>query len=216
MKGYIYKIENELNNKCYIGQTKNQKGYIERWKQHIKSSEKMINNKLYNAIRKYGIDNFKFEIIECVELNFYNDCILDELEIKYVTKYDSYRNGYNSTLGGQNVAVNFTGFRKIENKVNKLKEEFYKNKYNKKIINLNKISFNDMCELYDEFGMTNNEYRWYSSNTINNDTLFNDICTINNKELDFEYDEYDRYFFKKRQHELYSYSINEYYSEPLS
>lgn len=90
----IYKITNQVNNKCYIGQSI----CIEkRWKEHIYEAEKGDKNyKLYLAIRKYGIDNFTFEVIEeCSEKD------LNEKEIFYIKKYDSYLNGYNSTLGGQ-------------------------------------------------------------------------------------------------------------------
>ena len=56
-KGYIYKWENKINNKVYIGQTMNRYGYRERWSQHRYQAENSIhnNNKFHNAIRKYGI-----------------------------------------------------------------------------------------------------------------------------------------------------------------
>ena len=58
----IYKITNKINNKVYIGKSI----YIERrWYEH-KTDMNNINkqNHLYNAMRKYGKDNFLFEIIE--------------------------------------------------------------------------------------------------------------------------------------------------------
>ena len=61
----IYKITNNINNKIYIGCSKN----IEhRWLAH-KSESILENNQQYNysihkAFRKYGLDNFSFEIIE--------------------------------------------------------------------------------------------------------------------------------------------------------
>ena len=88
-KGEIYKITNNINNKCYIGQvlcyySNNKKsGTKYRWKKHIYNA---INNKnscrvLENAIRKYGKDNFKIEKIE-----EFNIEILDEKEIYYIKK----------------------------------------------------------------------------------------------------------------------------------
>ena len=90
----IYKITNQLNGKVYIGQSVNIEQRWKRHKQEVKNGNKTY--KLYNAIRKYGIENFSFEVLE--------ECLRDELnekEIYYIKKYNSYCNGYNSTLGGQ-------------------------------------------------------------------------------------------------------------------
>lgn len=86
----IYKITNLINNKIYIGQSKQ----IEvRWQQHKTSNKHYA---IYNAFKKYGIDNFKFEIIEeCPE------DILNEREKYWIKFYNSLSpNGYNMTLGG--------------------------------------------------------------------------------------------------------------------
>lgn len=110
VKGHIYKIKNELNNKVYIGQTyshiKNHgkyrpAGYLKRFSGHI--SEAITNTKkkqctyLNNGIRKYGKENFSCKLIKECELSE-----LDELEQKYIIKYNSlYPNGYNLTHGGK-------------------------------------------------------------------------------------------------------------------
>ena len=93
--GYIYKIINKINNKVYIGQTIFP--LEERWYRHqIKAKLDKTNNKFYNAIKKYGIKNFYPEVIEeCLEKD------LDEKEKYWIKYYDSYNNGYNSTLGGE-------------------------------------------------------------------------------------------------------------------
>ena len=57
---YIYKITNLINGKIYVGKSKNPKV---RWRQH-KSHSKKRNTKLYYAMRKYGIENFIFEVLE--------------------------------------------------------------------------------------------------------------------------------------------------------
>ena len=104
--GEIYKITNLLNNKIYIGKTKkyyknNEFGYLKRFKNHvISANSKSKNNdcpRLYNAIRKYGIENFKVEVIHECELQFVN-----EKEIEFIKMYNSTdRNiGYNIALGG--------------------------------------------------------------------------------------------------------------------
>ena len=92
----IYKIENLINHKCYIGQSND---VSNRLSQHRSETYRKynINKTLYKAIEKYGIDNFTFEIIECDLPN--NK--LDEREIYWINYYNSYNKGYNDTLGGR-------------------------------------------------------------------------------------------------------------------
>ena len=94
--GYIYKITNTLNDKIYIGQTI--KTVQKRFTQHKNNSNKEYFSQivLYKAFNKYGIENFICEEIEEVP----NDK-LDEREKYWIEYYDSYFNGYNSTLGGR-------------------------------------------------------------------------------------------------------------------
>ena len=97
MKGYIYKFTNLINQKVYIGQTR-QKLEI-RYNQHINAKD---NCPIHLAIKKHGIDNFKFEVIEELDLEK-EDLIekLNTLEIEYIKKYDSLcPNGYNVKEGG--------------------------------------------------------------------------------------------------------------------
>lgn len=98
--GYIYKIENNINHKIYIGQTI--KFYEERFKQHKVNYTKEYFSQLalYKAFNKYGIENFTFLPIEEVA----NE-LLDEREKYWISFYDSYYNGYNSTLGGRLVEL---------------------------------------------------------------------------------------------------------------
>lgn len=86
----IYKITNKLNNKVYIGQSNN----IQRRFEEHKYQEK--NSAIHNAIKKYGLENFNFEIIEECSLEE-----LDEKEIFWIKYYNSFEDGYNLTLGGQ-------------------------------------------------------------------------------------------------------------------
>ena len=97
--GYIYKITNKINNKCYIGQTT--KTLEERWTRHKKDAFNLKASNyeypLYKAFRKYGLENFSFELIEKCEI-----AQLDEKEIYWINFYDSAKhNGYNQCLGGK-------------------------------------------------------------------------------------------------------------------
>lgn len=97
MSGVIYKIENKVNGKVYVGQTRNYKRRKEAHLYELRSKSKR-NAKLQNAWDKYGRENFKFVIIEECDV-----CLLDEKEIHFIEKYDSYRSGYNMTTGGNQV-----------------------------------------------------------------------------------------------------------------
>lgn len=90
----IYCIENIINGKKYIGQSIN---IFSRWKQRINKAKSGTNTALYNAIRKYGKDNFKFYILKKCNKNE-----LSDLEIMYVKKYNTKApRGYNMTDGGE-------------------------------------------------------------------------------------------------------------------
>lgn len=92
--GYIYKITNLINNKSYIGQTRN--AIKTRMNKHISHSKEDHITGIDAAIKKYGWNNFIVEeICQCP-----NDD-LDEQEKFYIKKYDTFYNGYNLTLGGQ-------------------------------------------------------------------------------------------------------------------
>lgn len=95
----IYKITNKINGKLYIGFSNNiERRFREhkyRGTQYEKNPE--WDKPLYRAMRKYGIENFSFEIIE--------ECTIetaDEREIYWINYYDSYNRGYNATTGGSN------------------------------------------------------------------------------------------------------------------
>ena len=92
---YIYKITNNLNQKCYIGKTL--KSVRVRWSQHCREFllEKNFNRPLYGAMKKYGIENFSIETIEEVE-----EALVNDREIYWISFYEAYQKGYNATVGG--------------------------------------------------------------------------------------------------------------------
>lgn len=88
----IYKITNIKNNKCCIGQSRD----IERrWKYHKTNFQNpTYDTYLYRAIRKYGLKNFSFEVLElCKEQE------LNDKEMFWIKKFNSFKNGYNCTTG---------------------------------------------------------------------------------------------------------------------
>lgn len=60
----VYLITNKINNKIYVGSTKQK--FRERWSQHISEFNKGTHKNKYlcNAWRKYGIDSFDFSVLE--------------------------------------------------------------------------------------------------------------------------------------------------------
>lgn len=93
--GTIYKITNIINGKCYIGKTI--QDVESRWRVH-KSNINKFDYPLYRAMRKYGIDNFVFEIIE----DNITESLLSEREQYYINLYNSFgEDGYNATIGGE-------------------------------------------------------------------------------------------------------------------
>lgn len=94
----IYKLTNNVNNKVYIGQT---------WKKDLKRYFvdshccKKERRKLYNAIKKYGRENFSIKPIQyCATQNCANEC-----EIYYIKQFNSIQIGYNIKEGGALGAV---------------------------------------------------------------------------------------------------------------
>lgn len=99
MEKYIYKITNNLNKKVYIGQTNDIQRRFKEHK-HFGDSKEEKTKILYQAIKKYGIENFLFEVIEGPIENY------NEREIYWIAFYNSFIGnenswGYNMTEGGE-------------------------------------------------------------------------------------------------------------------
>lgn len=108
--GVIYKIENKLNGKVYIGQTTNKRGFkgrynfggvgIERvYKHHFYNKENgyKFNKHLLDSIEKYGFN--AFNVYESFDFAF-SKSELDFKEKCWILVYNSFHNGYNNSIGG--------------------------------------------------------------------------------------------------------------------
>lgn len=100
---YIYKFTNKINNHCYIGQTNNlQKRYNGHKSEAFNEKASGYWLPFHCAIRKYGIENFDYEVLEEIadgeSQNFIN-----EREQYFIAYYHSLKNenGYNVTVGGE-------------------------------------------------------------------------------------------------------------------
>ena len=97
MRTAIYKIVNTVNDKLYIGITDNPD---RRWADHIRYSA-YKKNKLYNAVRKYGIASFRMEVLHWCETR--DDAY--ELEQFVVDVAGTRDYGYNTTPGGRGLGA---------------------------------------------------------------------------------------------------------------
>lgn len=106
MQSGIYKIENTLNHKVYIGQSIH---IQDRWKEHKREYLKQnVTKKLYVAMQNNGIENFSFEVLEYCPIEK-----LNEREKYWIKKYDSIQNGYNMKEGGQSLQLDLEKINKI-------------------------------------------------------------------------------------------------------
>ncbi len=88
---YVYCIENLINNKQYVGWAID---YRRRWNEHKSGNASKL---VFAAIRKYGIDNFKFEVIEILP-----EEEAKHLEVRLISALKTKApNGYNLTEGGE-------------------------------------------------------------------------------------------------------------------
>ena len=99
---YIYKIENLINHKKYIGLTNN---IIRRRNRHFTDlrCNRHDNHFLQKEFNIYGEKNFSFSIEFQDDIT---DFEIGEKEKEYIKKYDSYKNGYNQNEGGNFGASN--------------------------------------------------------------------------------------------------------------
>ena len=93
--GKIYIITKKINDKIYVGKT--ERTIKQRWGEHLyaRTQPDKKHYKLYAAMNKYGVENFSIGELE--------DCptsLLNDREIYWINRLDSYNNGYNMTLGG--------------------------------------------------------------------------------------------------------------------
>lgn len=154
--GVIYKITNLINGKQYIGQTS--KLYINnRWCEHKNNARNGKSSYLYNAIRKYGEENFEFKIIlkniPIDKLNFYEQLWIK----KFNTKTP---NGYNLTDGGEGTRGFVPwdkGIKRSEKDVAKMKAYFtseVREKMSKKVSGANNPMYGRCGEANPSYGLS--------------------------------------------------------------
>ena len=109
ISGTIYCITNAVNGMQYVGQTRRQ--LSARWRAHLNDSGKR-NYYLYNAMQKYGVENFT---VMPIVIGIHTIEELNRLEVEYIAKYGTFTNGYNLTTGGEG------GYIKSERTLDKIR-----------------------------------------------------------------------------------------------
>jgi group I intron endonuclease len=94
----LYVIENLLNGKKYVGLSKDAKW---RWKTHLRATRGTRTSPLYAAIRKYGVESFKFTGLGSVD----GYEAASKLEMRLIAGFGSKTpQGYNMTDGGEGLS----------------------------------------------------------------------------------------------------------------
>lgn len=168
----IYKFENKINHMVYIGQAIDLE---ERYKKHCKNIKDTSHQEdFYQGLREFGLTNFSYEVLESFEE--YDLEKLNQLEIKYIKKYNSLKpNGYNMVSGGTNGAGLAKGkkVQQFDLKGNFIAE--YQSAHQaEKIVNINYSSICACCR--GEIIHTKN-YQWKYSDDKNK--IITDISLLN-------------------------------------
>jgi group I intron endonuclease len=160
----IYKITNLTTGKIYVGQAVshilNHKkyrpyGYEGRFRCHISeafSSKKNQSHFLNNAIRKYGVEDFVVDLIECCEIEK-----SDEREIHFIKELNSlYPNGYNLKNGGNVFTHSDESKKRVSNGVS----NYFKDKKFDRFKNIKNIDI-DSEKYIKPLKRYNEQYGWY-------------------------------------------------------
>lgn len=115
---YVYLIKNKINDKRYVGITT--RSPQQRFKEHLASSngKREFNKPFYQAIQKYGKENFILEWYENYSDKIKNFYELEKLESKFIVYYKTYIGfnpcyGYNANYYGGGINPNPLNCRKV-------------------------------------------------------------------------------------------------------
>ena len=197
--GIIYKIENLINGKIYIGQTTQKGGFDARYGK--KWWENTHNEHLRLSVQKYGVDNFK---VTKILRKCYKESTLNEWEKKYIKQFKSnnYKYGYNKNSGGVSVRNNNNSKKSNENNLGVFNTSNIKSMIETirtvGIVQYGKIM--NLVEFYDiEYGIEPfkeilndskilNEYilMAFMSGYFTNYNEYGEVIVNNNKHFEFE------------------------------
>jgi hypothetical protein len=114
---FIYKITVLPLNQVYIGLDTKPSYKLSRWNTHCKEALSKCKTKLHKAIKNYGVENCSIEIVED---NFKLLGTLALAEIEYIKQFNSFKNGLNSTPGGDGLGKHDL-YQLTEEEISKIK-----------------------------------------------------------------------------------------------
>ncbi len=118
----IYKITNTINNKIYIGFSKNPENRFKQHKKQCKGSK----SKLSRALLKYGKENFNITII--YQSKDRKHCL--KIEKDFIEEYNSIKEGYNISIGGEGGKWDEGWTKEQKDELRKRKQEIFKGENN--------------------------------------------------------------------------------------
>lgn len=91
----VYMITHKCTDVKYVGSTISKEGFCGRWRAHLNGMPRNVGNRVILAIyKKYGMDGFKFHILERIT----NKDIIRDRERYWIEYYDTYKHGANCSL----------------------------------------------------------------------------------------------------------------------
>lgn len=104
---YIYTITNKINGKIYVGQTVQSKPKM-RWYAHVRMVRANKKNHLYDSMRKHGIDQFEWKIVDTAknldDLNHLETFWAEKYRQQGITLYNNRQTGNNKTHSEASIA----------------------------------------------------------------------------------------------------------------
>lgn len=145
----IYKISNDFDDNLYIGKTS--RSLIVRLKEHERNASGCKKSYIHNAIQAHGIEHFTITLIE----DNIPDELIDEKEKYWIAYYDSYKNGYNLTPGGEGHSLSDEDIKAIRN----LWEQGYSITEISELLEMSRSTVYHRVCLYPDFDVKENRQR---------------------------------------------------------
>lgn len=162
-KGKIYIVKNDVNDLVYIGQTIQKLN--QRWSKHLSDAKNKVDedNFFHSAINEIGKEHFTIELLE----ENIPQSQLNQKEKKWIEKFNSFYNGYNSCPGG-NTGINLGTSKKIyqiDIYSNKVVKDFPSANEAARILNLDANSIRDCA---NGKNLTSFGFRWAWAENLQN------------------------------------------------
>lgn len=166
----VYLISHDCTNLKYVGSTYQKYGFKGRWLTHLNGLIKGVGNRvLINIYKKYGIEGFKFSILEVI----YDINILRERELFWINYLDTYNNGCNVSLNTEQPILGFKRLpitdkhKRILSLISKTKKKVYLYTFEGDLEN----TFESSCECDRYFKLKKGRTSYIISSKSNQKTL---------------------------------------------